>query len=146
MKQMIGSFLICLCLLTCGCPYKSYDPAGFDQLLRSDSSIQLLDVRMPAEFAAGAIPGAGNLDVKQEDFALRADSLLDQSRPVAVYCKGGVRSRKAARQLTEKGYTVYNLDKGYDSWAEYHGEGEAPENEASQNDPSHNELPEKDVE
>lgn len=120
MKQIIGAWVLALCLWACGCPYKSYDPAGFDQLLRSDSSIQLLDVRMPAEYAAGAIPGADNLDVKQEDFAFRADSLLDKSRPVAVYCKGGVRSRKAARQLTEKGYTVYNLDKGYDSWVKYH--------------------------
>lgn len=119
MKQVFGAFLTGLCLLACGCPYKSYNPEGFEQLLRSDSSIQLLDVRTAAEYAAGAIPGAANLDVKQEGFALRADSLLDKSRPVAVYCKGGVRSRKAARQLTEKGYTVYNLDKGYDSWVEY---------------------------
>lgn len=120
MKQIIGAWVLSLCLWACGCPYQSYDPAGFDQLLRSDSTIQLLDVRTPAEYAAGAIPGSNNLDVKQEGFAFRADSLLDKSRPVAVYCKGGVRSRQAARQLTEKGYTVYNLDKGYDSWVKYH--------------------------
>lgn len=119
MKQIIGSLLACLCLMGCGCPFKSYDPAGFEQLLRTEPGIQLVDVRTAAEYAAGAIDGARNLDVKQEGFALRADSLLDKSRPVAVYCKGGVRSRKAARQLTEKGYTVYNLDKGYDSWVDY---------------------------
>lgn len=119
MKQIIRSLFFCLCLVACGSPFKSYDPEGFDQLLRSDSGIQLLDVRTPAEYAAGAIPGAANLDVKQADFAARADSLLDPSRPVAVYCKGGVRSRRAANQLVKKGYTVYNLDKGYDSWVDY---------------------------
>lgn len=119
MKQIIRSLFFCLCLAACGSPFKSYDPEGFEQLLQSDSGIQLLDVRTPAEYAAGAIPDAANLDVKQADFAARADSLLDKSRPVAVYCKGGVRSRRAASQLVQKGYTVYNLDKGYDSWVDY---------------------------
>lgn len=119
MKQIIRSLFFCLSLAACGSAFKSYDAEGFDRLLRSDSAIQLLDVRTAAEYAGGAIPGAANLDVKQAGFAARADSLLDPSRPVAVYCKGGVRSRRAASQLVQKGYTVYNLDKGYDSWVDY---------------------------
>lgn len=120
--------LCCGMLLACSDPYASYDPAGFDQLLRSDSTIQLVDVRTPEEYAAGAIPGAANIDVKQPDFLLRLDSILDPAYPVAVYCKGGVRSRKAADALVQKGYTVYNLDKGYDSWIRYR-QKTAPEKE-----------------
>lgn len=114
-----GAMLCGFLLAACHCPYTSYSAAGFDGLLRSDTAIQLVDVRTAEEYAAGLIPGAVNIDVKAADFLLRSDSLLDPARPVAVYCKGGVRSRKAAGELVGKGYTVYNLDKGYDSWIEY---------------------------
>lgn len=119
-KLSFLSLLLCVGLLAaCGDPYASYDPPAFEQLLRSDSTVRLIDVRTPDEYAAGALPGAMNIDVKQTDFLFRIDSLLDPSYPVAVYCKGGVRSRQAAEALVEKGYTVYNLDKGYDSWVRY---------------------------
>lgn len=118
MKKMLAGAFLWLST-ACSCPYTSYEPEGFEHLLDSDPQIQLVDVRTEKEYAEGAIPGAVNIDVKQADFTHRADSLLDLSRPVAVYCKGGVRSRKAAKELTQKGYTVYNLDKGYDSWLEY---------------------------
>lgn len=115
----LGMILCSGLLFGCSDPYTSYDPAGFEQLLRSDSAIRLVDVRTPGEYAAGAIPGAVNIDVKQTGFLFRVDSLLDPAYPVAVYCKGGVRSRRAAAALVEKGYTVYNLDKGYDDWVRY---------------------------
>ena len=115
----LGMILSCGLWIACSDPYTSYDPAGFEQLIRSDSTIRLIDVRTPEEYAAGAIPGAVNIDVKQSDFLLRIDSLTDPAYPVAVYCKGGVRSRQAADALVKKGYTVYNLDKGYDSWVRY---------------------------
>ena len=44
------------------------------------------------------------------------------SKPVAVYCKGGVRSRIAAKQLLAKGFMVYNLQDGYDGWLRYWNE------------------------
>lgn len=116
-KILTGAFL--WLLTACNCPYTSYGPERFEQLLELDPQVQLVDVRTDEEYADGAIPGAVNIDVKQADFTHRADSLLDTSRPVAVYCKGGVRSRKAAEALVKEGYTVYNLDKGYDSWLEY---------------------------
>ena len=41
---------------------------------------------------------------------------LTKEAPVAVYCKSGRRSRKAANILTELGFNVYNLDKGIEDW------------------------------
>jgi rhodanese-related sulfurtransferase len=35
-----------------------------------------------------------------------------------LYCKSGRRSRNAARLLSQKGFKVYNLDKGFESWKE----------------------------
>lgn len=96
--------------------FTSYNPDEFEQLLDSNPDMQLVDVRTEPEYAAGAIRNALLIDVKKDDFAQQVDAKLDKSRPVAVYCRGGVRSRKAAWILIDKGFTVYNLDKGYTSW------------------------------
>ena len=82
-------------------------------------------VRRPDEFKAGHIEGAILIDVTEKDFLAKADSLLDKSRPVAVYCRSGRRSRRAAEMLVEKGYTVHNLNEGYHEWRLYQ-EGKKP--------------------
>lgn len=87
----------------------------FDSLL-SEKNIQLIDVRTASEYAEGALSHAMNIDILAETFDSKADSLLNKQLPVAVYCKGGVRSRKAAAELVKKGFTVYNLDKGFQAW------------------------------
>lgn len=81
-----------------------------------DENIQRLDVRTESEYSDGHIPGSINIDVKADDFALHADSLLDKKRPIALYCRSGVRSKKAANILTGKGYKIYELDKGFLDW------------------------------
>ena len=60
-----------------------------------------------------------NVNVLEDHFAAAAEEVLDKNYPVAVYCKSGRRSRNAARILTNLGYKVYNLDKGFDNWKEY---------------------------
>lgn len=88
--------------------------ARFDELL-SDTTIILVDVRTPAEYESGHIPGAKNIDVKNENFD-REIGKLDPNRPVAVYCRTGVRSTVAAGKLTQKGFKVFELEKGIHSW------------------------------
>lgn len=83
----------------------------FEKLIENDD-IQRLDVRTVAEYSEGHIPGSININIFDDKFSAAADEILDKSRPVAVYCKSGRRSRNAARLLVKKGYTVYNLDKG----------------------------------
>lgn len=79
-------------------------------------NVQLVDVRTPAEFALGHIDGAANLNVNDAQFKDLA-AQLDKRKPVAVYCKAGTRSAKAAGILAEMGFkTIYNLDGGYMSW------------------------------
>jgi rhodanese-related sulfurtransferase len=121
MKKII--FAPCLVLLFFCCKQKqmfeSCSPAAFEKLLQKDASIQLVDVRRPDEFAAGHINDAIPINVEDADFIAKADSLLNKARPVAVYCRSGVRSKKAAEQLARKGYNVYELDHGYKGWMEY---------------------------
>lgn len=116
--------LVALCIATsvlfaCGNKQKDSFPNlsvnDFEQLIRRENT-QILDVRTPAEYGEGHIPGSIHIDVLGKLFADSAATLLDKAHPVAVYCRSGRRSRNAARILVEQGYTVYNLDKGFEDW------------------------------
>ena len=80
--------------------------------------VQLVDVRTAGEYAAGSIDGSINIDVESGHFGEAADSLLDKKRTVAVYCRSGRRSKKAAEILSMMGFDVVELDKGYNGWIE----------------------------
>lgn len=94
--------------------WEDLDPAGFKKVL-TDTLTVLIDVRTPAEYQAGHIGNARNMDVRHPAFEKQLET-LDLKRPVAVYCRSGVRSRVAAGKLVKRGFKVYNLDKGYLSW------------------------------
>jgi len=68
-----------------------------------DSSV-VIDVRTPAEYAAGHIAGAQNIDVEATDFATRISS-LDKKAAYVVYCRSGRRSAIAADQMATAGFT-----------------------------------------
>lgn len=98
--------------------FKNLSADEFEKLI-TDENVQCVDVRTVAEYSEGHIPGSLNINVMDESFALNAGEMLDKSRPVAVYCKSGRRSRKAANILVKKGFSVSNLDKGIEGWKEY---------------------------
>lgn len=117
-------FFVCIVLwglIACGSSSKNdfpnLSPDEFERLIQ-DENVQRVDVRTVAEYSEGHIPGSININVLDEQFAAYADELLDKNEPVAVYCKSGRRSRNAARLLSQKGFKVYNLDKGFESWKE----------------------------
>ena len=93
---------------------------GVDEFARAiaDNAVQLVDVRTADEYSQGTIPGSVNIDVNSGNFGVTADSLLDKNRTVAVFCRSGRRSKKAAEILSLNGFDVVELDKGYNSWAE----------------------------
>ena len=95
--------------------FKSVTPPEFQEVI-ADTAVQVLDSRTAEEYADGYIARAINIDVLKDDFADIATKTLDARRTVAVYCRSGRRSKKAAQILTEKGYTVIELNKGYLSW------------------------------
>ena len=96
--------------------FKSISVDEFETLI-AQPNVQRLDVRTLAEYNEGHIPGSLNLDVKEEEhFTLTADSILSKEHPVAVYCRSGNRSKKAAKILCEKGYEVYELNTGITGW------------------------------
>lgn len=87
------------------------------KMISTNPSLQVLDVRTPEEVAAGTITGAKVANWFDADFAQKAESMLDKTKPVLVYCKVGGRSSKAADVLLGKGYSkVYNLEGGITAW------------------------------
>lgn len=97
--------------------FKTVPVKEFASLIQ-DESVQRLDVRTMAEYSEGHIPGTININVLDDSFSAMADSTLQKDKPVALYCRSGKRSKKAAAILSEKGYKVYELDKGFNAWQE----------------------------
>ncbi|WP_373810901.1 rhodanese-like domain-containing protein [Porphyromonas macacae] len=78
-------------------------------------NVQLVDVRTPEEYRAGHIDKAILFDVKKTGFVKNVEKKLNKNLPVAVYCRSGARSAKAAKLLINNGFSgpVYNLSGGY---------------------------------
>jgi len=83
--------------------------------------VVILDVRTPAEFASGHLPGAVNLDVQGADFPAGL-AKLDASASYAVYCHSGNRSSIALEQMAAKGFAhTTGLAGGITAWAQANG-------------------------
>lgn len=93
----------------------------FAKIIKADT-VFLLDVRTADEFNVGHIDGAANIDVLESDFKERAAAALPHSKAVAVYCRSGKRSLKAAATLKDMGYKVINLRGGWIEWEEARSE------------------------
>lgn len=110
-----------------GAPAGAADPAAapisaaaLARALASATPPFLLDVRTPAEFGRGHLPGATLLPLGQ--VARAAAGVVPPDRPVVVYCQHGARSAQAVGRLRQQGFTqVRHLTGGLRAWA-----GEAP--------------------
>lgn len=98
---------------------------AFAEKLSATANPQLLDVRTPEEFRSGHIDGAVNANWNGPEFESTAKS-LDKTKPVFVYCLSGGRSARAAKKLSDMGFTkVYDLQGGFLKW-----QANAPSDEA----------------
>jgi len=95
--------------------YKQLDAVEFNLLINSKPGV-LLDVRTIGEYQNGHIEEAGQLNYYALDFKQKL-SLLPKDQPIYLYCNTGYRSERAARILSEEGYTrIYNLEHGIMEW------------------------------
>lgn len=88
-----------------------------ENLLASDKTVQLVDVRTPGEIQqTGKIAGAWEINYAAPDFREKIGR-LDRKRPVVLYCASGGRSASAAVQLSQMGFTkIYNYTGGMYEW------------------------------
>ncbi len=83
----------------------------------STSGALVLDVRTPAEVAAGSIPGAVAIPVDELRHRLNE---LPKGREIVTYCAVGFRGYLANRILAQNGFKVRNLTGGYKTYGLYH--------------------------
>ena len=78
--------------------------------LPRDGSVQLIDIRTPAEFERGALPGFRNIPLDELRERLGE---LDSALPVRLVCQSGLRSYVACRILEQHGFSCANIAGGY---------------------------------
>ena len=118
MKFSLTFFSITLLFGITGCKadgQQTLNPAEFKTKIEAPD-IQLVDIRTPQEFSLGYIEGAGNVDFYSPEF-VQTISKLDKTKPLALYCKSGGRTKDALKMLSNEGFkNIYALKGGLLAW------------------------------
>jgi len=119
-NKIIMILFIATAFASCNCQQKQQNEVveiiSVEELDQADSTIQLIDVRTPEEYAEGYIKHAKNINVFDDNF-IALIYKLDKEKPVYVYCRSGKRSADASEQLEKAGFTkIYDLDGGIVKW------------------------------
>ncbi|WP_129641285.1 rhodanese-like domain-containing protein [Peristeroidobacter agariperforans] len=83
---------------------------------KKDTSMLILDVRTPEEFAAGHVPGA--INIPYTHLPSRISEVADAAdKDIVLYCTIGVRAEKGAERLRENGFQkLLHLDGDMKAW------------------------------
>ena len=91
-------------------------PTELNAQLQGNGKVVLLDVREPHEWDICHIPGATL--IPEGDITARMYE-LDMADEIALYCRTGIRSARALKNLRESGFTkLRNLVGGIHGWAD----------------------------
>lgn len=105
-----------LLLLSAGAFAQKISAEELSAAIKKTPDAQVVDVRTPAEFKAGHIQNASNVDVRSAEFP-RMVAALDKTKPVYLYCLSGGRSSSAANKLRDLGFTqVVEMPGGMMEW------------------------------
>jgi phage shock protein E len=86
------------------------------QKLMADTKVVVLDLRTPAEFTAGHLAGATNIDFYATGFELQL-AALNKGATYLVYCASGNRSTQALPVFKKLQFqSLCHLDGGFKSW------------------------------
>lgn len=96
--------------------FQNLNPTEFKAAIRNNKNAVILDVRTPAEIAAGKIDKAIEIDFFDNNFAEKALA-LDKSKDYYIYCRSGNRSGQACALMAANGFSnLVNLDGGMMAW------------------------------
>ncbi|MBI4650017.1 FAD-dependent oxidoreductase [Candidatus Desantisbacteria bacterium] len=90
--------------------------SGFTHWDRLTGEEFLLDVRTPAEFKRGSVPGSVNIPL--DELRERINE-IPKNKKTAVFCQSSVRAHNAVRILMQNGYDAYNLSGSYATYINY---------------------------
>jgi len=92
----------------------NYTAEQFGERLQLKSETELVDVREIAEYRGGHIPGSINIPLSQLQGRI---SEISRDREVLLYCRSGMRSKRAAAILRGQGFQYLgHLQGGILSW------------------------------
>ena len=123
MKKLVFLLLAVMLLTACGqdkendqgAVYMNITAEEAKQIMDSEESYIILDVRTQEEYDQGHIPGA--IVISHEEIAEKAKEVLtDKDQLILVYCRSGRRSKIAAEVLVELGYTNIKEFGGIIDW------------------------------
>ena len=89
-------------------------PVELAELLKSDSHVDIIDVRTPVEFRAAHLRNANNVPLDQLDpSAVMQSRNGSQAKPLYVICQSGSRGRTACQRFQQAGFSnVINVEGG----------------------------------
>ncbi|MDH6521604.1 rhodanese-related sulfurtransferase [Streptomyces sp. SAI-135] len=90
---------------------------GTEQARTRLHELTVIDVRTPAEYASGHLPGALNIPLDHLRRALPEIRHAAERGDVLVVCASGARSENACKLLAEQGVTTATLAGGTGAWA-----------------------------
>ena len=123
MKKLIFLLLAVMMLAACGQDKENNQGAVYvnitaeeaKQIMDSEGGYIILDVRTQEEYDEGHIPGA--IVISHEEISEKAEKMLtDKDQLILVYCRSGRRSKIAAEDLVELGYTNIKEFGGIIDW------------------------------
>lgn len=108
MKRL--AIILLLTVIICGCSTKKEETKDiktsndYKEIMQEKEYI-IIDVRTKVEYEESHIKNALNISYDE----INKDSNIDKNKAIFVYCKSGVRSKKAYDTLKYLGYEVYDL-------------------------------------
>ena len=123
MKKLVFLLLAVMLLTACGqdkendqgAVYVNITAEEAKQIMDSEEGYIILDVRTQEEYDQGHIPGA--IVISHEEITEKAEDVLtDKDQLILVYCRSGRRSKIAAEDLVELGYTNIKEFGGIIDW------------------------------
>lgn len=124
-KRMLWIFtaLLTLGLAGCGGGTQKEEP-GYQQITAQEAKAMMdvgagavvLDVREQEEYDQGHIPGAVLLPVGEITQESASAAVPEKDTVVLVYCRSGNRSKAAANELAQLGYTQVYEFGGIQDW------------------------------
>ena len=123
MKKWMMLLLAVLLLTGCSVEKGEKDVAGYEmitaqqakEIMDTQEGYVILDTRTEEEYEQGHIPGA--IVISHEEIKEKAESVLtDKDQLILVYCRSGRRSKLAAQDLADLGYTNVKEFGGIIDW------------------------------
>ena len=95
----------------------SLEPISRKELMRRirGGTVTVLDARPAEEFAAGHLPGALNVPLRELKRRMKE---LPRGQEIVAYCRGHycILSYEAVAELRKRGFKAFRLEDGYPEW------------------------------